>query len=60
MAKTINDNDSGISVTMEPLRVQTKQDTLKITINYGAQRMEMTLIQAITLARHILYLTGSG
>lgn len=60
MAKTINDNDNAISVTMEPMRTASNRDTMKVTIIYGANRMEMTMIQAITLARHILYITGSG
>lgn len=60
MAKTINDNDNAISVTMEAMRTPTNRDTMKISIVHGANRMEMTMIQAITLARHILYLTGSG
>lgn len=59
MAKTITNNEGTPAVTIRSMRTPTNQDAMAVEIIYNEQRMEMTMRQAITLARDILYLTGA-
>jgi hypothetical protein len=46
-------------ITMQPLLKRDNTNTMSIEIRYKERILDLTLIEAINMARDILYLTGA-